>query len=382
MKVLMICQTDISSKESLGVSKKVLGQYKAFRETGGDTWLACMDDGKAILRHGDSKRVLLNARWKSYFTVCSFFSLLPKVAERNGIDVCYIRYPLAGWAFMRMIKGLHKVCKVVVEIPTYPYDQQNKSNHNPVALFDFFQDKLNRVKLKKYVDYIVTYSDDQSIYGIPCVNISNGIDISQIKYLGDLLEYKDDIHLIGVARVQRDHGYDRVIKSMLEYATGNEELKREIFFHIVGSGPADEELRNLTKKSGLEDRVFFHGSKEGKELEEIYAGSHIGVGILGAFRSGVKKTSALKNREYCAMGVPFFGSVEDDAFLGRSDFYKLFPNNESTIDMTQIISFYDEIRNHPEVHMNMRRYAEQNLTWEAQLEKVIHCVFNETNECR
>lgn len=369
----MISTNDIASEVSLGVTKKILGQYKAFQNMGHETWNLCMENGNGVLIGSDDTRTVVKKKVKDYFTVCALFLNAPKVCKELHADLCYIRFPLTDWAFMKMVGNLHKISKVVVEIPTYPYDDQNRSNHNVVAQFAYHQDMFFRAKINPYIDLIATLSDDESIWNIKCVNIQNGLDVNQIEYLGDSLNYEKDINLVGVARVQRDHGYDRVLEGMKSYYTLNNP-ERKIFFHVVGEGEAEGELRALVSAYGLEQYVTFHGFQSGATLEELYKKSQLGVGILGAYRSGINKTSALKHREYCAIGIPFIGSAIDDGFPPACPFYRLFPNDSTPLDMYEIIHFFDEIKKTPGIHEEMREYAEKHFSWETQLEKVLESI--------
>lgn len=371
MNVLMISVSDMSVPTSLGVTKKIKGQYSAFQELGCTTYNLCFDNGDGVLIHGNKQKIISKRKVKDYFTVIDLFDKAPIICKKLGIDLCYIRYPLADWSFMRMVRRLHKICKVVVEIPTYPYDEQNKKLTNIIARINLFQDKRFRDSIHKYVDRIATFSSDDTIYGTKCINISNGIDINSVKYLGDSLVYDDTINLIGVAKIQRDHGYDKVIHALKEYYK-NDTNDLTINLHIVGSGDEEHSLIKLTKENRLENHVFFYGVKSGKELEDIYRKSNIGIGFLAAYRSGLDSISALKTKEYCAIGLPFINAVNDSAI--SSEFSKKFPNTEEPISINEIISYFEYIKAHPEIHSQMRRFAEENLSWEKQIRTVIETI--------
>ena len=372
MKILMICNTDLSSNESLGVVKKVKGQYSAFSNLGCDTYLACLNNGNAVLNQAGTERIIVERKNKFVFTVFTMFKKIPNIVKEEKIDVCFIRYPLADWAFIKMLKQLYRISTVVVEMPTFPYDQQASNNKNIVSQFNFFQDMHYRKYLKRYVKCFVTYGDQETIYDVKCIKINNGIDVSSVKYLGDKLIYNKDINLIAVARVQRDHGYDRIIEGMKVYYDNNVSPKVKINLHIVGSGEAESELKKLVMKYSLSQYVYFHGVKTGNELEKLYLSSQIGVGFLGIFRSGLNAISALKNKEYCAVGIPIFGSAIDNSIPVGADYYKMIQNDDSPVNMNDIIQFFDYIKKHPEMHSQMRNLAENELSWEKQLQIVIN----------
>lgn len=375
MRVMMISENDIASTESLGVTKKIMGQFHAFQNLECDVYSLCLKDGQGALLHGEETKILFPRQVKNYIAYVKLFSMAADLCKKYAIEMCYIRYPLADWVFMGMVKKLHKLCKVVVEIPTYPYDQQNKNNRNLVARANMFQDRHFRNHMQKHIDLISTFSVDKSIWGIPCVNISNGIDISQIRYLGDQLKYEDDIHLIGVARLQRDHGYDRVIEGLKEYYNSTPKHQRNIYFHIVGKGDAEAELKNLVEQYHLDEYVFFHGIKTGADLEQVYLQCQIAIGSLASYRSGIKLSSELKKREYCAVGIPFIGVRPDTSIPSGAPYYRIVEDSGTPINMNDVIDFFQYIKDNPQIHKVMRNHAEKEMTWDYQIKKVLSLVF-------
>lgn len=371
-KVLMISENDIASNVSLGVTKKILGQYKAFQNLGYDVYNLCLENGEGVLIHGEEKKIVVPRKIKSYFTVAQLYTGAANVCSEYGIDCCYIRFPLADWAFMKMIKKLHKLCKVVVEIPTYPYDNIVAIEKSFITSINFFQDKKNRKSLKKYIDKIIVFGDQKNIYGIPCINICNGIDVSKVEYLGDQLNYSgNEIHLFTVAVLSSVHGIDRIING-LDFYYQIKDRDYNVYLDIVGDGPEKSELQRLVDEKNLKKYILFHGRQYGDNLQDYYIQSQIGIACFGAHRVGFEKTAVLKAREYCSVGLPFISSSKDDAFPeDKCPFYKLFPANDDPIDIEQVIEFYEYIKAHPEIHRQMRTYAEENLTWEKQLKKVM-----------
>ncbi len=375
-KVLMISDNDIGSNESLGVTKKLLGQYSAFNNLGYDTYHLCFKDGCGVLIHGEDVKVLVNPRIKMYFTYVKLLSLAKKVVSENNIDMCYIRYTLADFAFMSMIKKLHNICKVVVEIPTYPYDKQNKELTGIFSKYKIISDKIYRNKLKNYNIVFSSLDNRESIFGVPCINITNGINPNTIEYIGDKINYDNSVRIIAVALVQRDHGYDRLIEGLNNYYKNKPDNSPEVYFNIVGNGNECETLKKLVDDYNLQDYVIFHGAKYGEDLDEIFCENNIAAAGIGGHRSGLKKSCVLKTREYCARGIPFFESLPDDDFPPNVPFCKFVESSENPININEIIEFFNYVKSHPEIHKEMRKYAEENLTWEKQLKKVMDEVNN------
>lgn len=367
----MISDNDITSSQSLGVTKKLLGQFKAFNNLGYDTYHLCFKDEQGVLIHKDTTTVIVKKQLKMYLTYIKLLNAADRICLENKIDMCYIRYPLADFAFMKMIKKLHNICKVVIEIPTYPYDEQCKTISGIFTRYKVLSDKHYRKKLKDYNIKFSTVDNEKSIFGVPCINITNGIDLQSVEYVGDKLLYDDSIRIIAVALVQRDHGYDRVIEGLKNYYSTFNSSRPEVFFNIVGDGPESPALKKMVKDYALADHVVFHGKKFGQELDELFLKNNLAVSGVGGHRSGLTASSTLKTREYCARGIPFICSLPDVAIPPELGFYKLVDSSEEPVDIEKIVEYYNHIRHCPEIREEMRKFAEENLTWEPQLKKVL-----------
>ncbi len=86
---------------------------------------------------------------------------------------------------------------------------------------------------------IVTLSDDKTIFQVPTIQISNGIDAKAIS-IRQKVAADENIHLIGVATLSFWHGYDRVIEGLHKYYKNGNPNRKELFFHIVGDSLSAE----------------------------------------------------------------------------------------------------------------------------------------------
>ena len=159
-----------------------------------------------------------------------------------------------------------------------------------------------------------------------------------------------------------------MILSMAKYYKNNPKVI--VKFHVVGDGDKKvvTELKDLVKKNNLEEHVMFYGYKSGKDLDEIYNKVDIAVGSLGFSRIGLKGGSPLKTREYIAKGVPIILGYEDISLKNTLDFIYQVPNDESVFDLYKILDWY---KNLDKDSTKIRRYAEDNLTWNKQMKKVV-----------
>ena len=132
-----------------------------------------------------------------------------KKCKIKKIESIYIRYYRSDYFFYIFLKVLKKnKIKIILEIPTYPYDGEVKKKN--VSLFI---DKYYREKLYKYVDKIVTYSNDDKIWKIQCINISNGIDLDEIRQKNKIIKKNMNIVFTSVSNCSFWHGIDRFLSA-------------------------------------------------------------------------------------------------------------------------------------------------------------------------
>ncbi|AEX85651.1 glycosyltransferase [Marinitoga piezophila KA3] len=360
MKGLYITKEDILNPEMNGVFRKIYGQISAFKKSEINIDFVYFKGSKMVINN-DSKKSY-SSKFKRNL---SMFSDILKFTDITNYDFLYIRYPFSTKDFISFLKKIKSYnLKVFVEIPTFPYDDEI---HNFKQKLKLYNDKIYRNFLKKFVDYIVTYSEHDEILGIKTIKIVNGIDVDKIPVRSPLPKNKNRIDLIGVANVSKWHGYDRLIKGLEEYYKNKYE--KEVYFHIVGEGPELENLKLLTQNLKLDKFVIFHGFKTGKDLDELFNLADVGIGSLGMYRIGLKKGAILKLREYCSRGLPFIYGYDDSDFDSFKYAFKV-PNNSSIIHINEIIDFYEKFKDRDYIN-EIRKYAEKNLSWAVKLKPII-----------
>lgn len=362
MKKILYITVDNFSENNSGIVKKIKSQQKAFLKLGFQCDLLYSQDNNIYINNNFIKK-----SYNKYYRRLFFFYNLYKYIKLSSYNSLYIRYPGSNIFFIKFLKKIkERNMKVVIEIPTYPYD--NESKGFLMKMFNFI-DKIYREQLYKYIDRVVTFSNDNEIFGIKTIKINNGIDVLQVPIINEEKNYNIDneINFISVAQIAIWHGLDRFILSMSEYYKNNP--KEIIKFHVVGDGQKDvvENLKRLVRDNNLEKFVIFYGYKSGKGLDEIYNKSDIGVGCLGNFRKGILSGGALKNQEYCAKGLPFIIAGYDDNYKDVDFMYKV-AADESLINLNEIINWYKNLKVRPE---QIRKYIEDNLTWDKQMKKVV-----------
>jgi glycosyltransferase involved in cell wall biosynthesis len=267
-----------------------------------------------------------------------------------------------------MVKQMKKDgMKVVMEIPTYPYDSEYKAQG---ISHQIFQDKLFRNQLAKHLDAIITFSDYDVIFGQRTIRISNGIDFESVKVKKSVNNTSKELNLIGVAEIHTWHGFDRVVKGLANYYSKPQ--KYIVKFHVVGyffSKEGEAKFRKIITDNHMERYVILYGKKHGGDLDTIFDYCDFGIGSLGRHRVGIDRIKTLKNREYAARGIPFIYSETDSDFDNRPYILKA-PADETPIDINQVIAFYRTVKMTP----SDIRDSIRDLSWECQMEHVIKSI--------
>ena len=369
MKILFLIFHGFDSNN--GISKKISYQLDAFKANGHETHLCYMDengskrrivDGKTIADYGNGKKGKILKRTE--------FGSIVDYTIKEGIEFVYIRSNHNANPFtIHMVRRMKKNgMKVVMEIPTYPYDQEYFYKNMWRQLV---QDKIFRKLFAKQLDAIVTFTDDDFIFGKRTIRISNGIDFDSVRMKKESHHPTNELHLIGVAEIHSWHGFDRVIKGLADYYTTSRETK--VYFHVVGyffSYVEKDEITHLINENHLESYVILHGKKHGNELDDIFDQCDFGIGSLGRHRVGIDNIKTLKNREYAARGIPFIYSETDTDFDNKSYILKA-PADESPIIIEKIIKFCTQLTISPiEIRSSIKE-----LSWKNQMKRVINETF-------
>jgi hypothetical protein len=350
-----------------GISKKISYQVDALKACGMEVSLCYMDEtqGKkryvndtVIADYGNGVMSKIKKRME--------FTSIARYATDNGIEFVYIRSNHNANPFtIRMVKKMKKTgMKVVMEIPTYPYDSEYEAQGMSRQIF---QDRIFRNQLAKHLDAIVTFSDYDEIFGQRTIRISNGIDFSNVKVKATVNDTSKELNLIGVAEIHRWHGFDRLVKGLAQYYSKPQ--KYIVRFHVVGyffSAEGEAAFKKMISDNHMEEYVILHGKKHGVELDKLFDKCDFGVGSLGRHRVGIEKIKTLKNREYAARGIPFVYSETDSDFDNRPYVLKV-PADESPVDINKIIEFHHQIVLSP----TEIRTSIQTLSWENQMKRVI-----------
>lgn len=363
----------------LGPRRKILGQIKAFEESGISLELVenpfCLS---GIIRGNFLLRQLVCRLPFTYV-----YSKHQYEERYTGADVFYVRFLAGDRAFVRFLKQLREnnpQAKILLELPDYPTTWYMTTSllytliYLPIIIKDWNAGR----KYKKYVDRIVIPQKIENAFQIPVLPIENGINVSDVRCREP--EKTEVIRIIAVAGMCSFHGYDRLIEGLNNYYAQGE--KREVELHMVGgkAEPGNELSRyqDLCQKYHLEKRVIFYGEKKGEELDRVYDKCNLAVGSLGMYRIGYKMASSLKIREYLAKGLPVITGSRVDVFEKKDfPYYLEFENNDTPIGVQKIIDFYDSIyeeKDNRTINEKIREYAAKNCDMKSALKNVIEYI--------
>jgi hypothetical protein len=380
--------SNIDPNKSFGYMPKILGQVKGFQQLGFEMDLICFNHEHEIVlvpfgakeeNYERETPILLAFASNNLFgRRLSLLRQMLKYLESQQVQFLYLRYPRSDPLFLYFLHKVRSKCPkllILSEFPTFPYD---KEYFLPFSLKDaiiFLLDKLTRQYLSRFIDRAISVNYEKPIFGIPIISIDNGIlvaDYTTIIYSLDVSP--PALNLIGVANVNTWHGYDRVLHGLGHYYVQNHHPERSVVFHIVGARePYLKELLALVTQLKITDYVVFHNPCQGKVLETIFVGCQLAVGVLGGHRKGLEVMSPLKNREYCARGIPFVFGHEDPDFPPDFPYALHLPSNEDPIDIQALINFIEKmgkINQNLNISEEMRTYATDHLDWSVKMKKV------------
>ena len=372
MKILFLVYHGFSDES--GISKKIHYQVKGLQQNGHDVHLCYYDfdprghrcryvGNKVIADYGTGALAAIRSRTQldCIYNYCAV----------NAIEMVYARsFMNASPILVRLFHKLNKRgIKCITEIPTYPYDSEFKGYPLKYKI-PLYIDKLFRKALAKKMEAIVTFSNEETIFGKRTICISNGIDLDSIPIHNP--KKQNDIHLIAVAEIHYWHGFDRLVAGMGEYYKLNPDA-RKVFFHVVGweddRGTTSNgylTVEQTAKKYNIGQYVVNHGKLFGDKLDEVFNQCVFAIGSLGRHRSGITNIKTLKNREYAARGIPFIYSETDNDFEDKPYIIKA-PADESPVNIRQIIDFIDT----HDVNPTEIRNTVEHLSWRFQMEKVV-----------
>lgn len=356
--MIYVILVDLFSKGYIGIKKKVFAQIKVFEKKFSRAYYTSYSGQMIYLI---SKGKILEKELAITKQECNHWIL--EWIQKYGMQRAYIRYNLSDKWFVEFLKELkERNVTSVLEFPTIPYDGEISNDRVRV------EDKHYREQLAGCIEQCTTYSNYDSVFGIPCIPLANGVDLEEYP-IHNIRKPDGTIVLIAVATMNKWHGYERVIEGMADYYANHG--TETIIFRLVGEGTETDKYQQLTKKYKLQEHVEFLGRLEGEDLNRQYDEADIAVGTLAMYKVNIISGSPIKLREYCARGIPFIYGYEDAGFTGEENYVLKVSNDSQPLDMIKIIDFYNRVKQHNFYAEDMRKYVSEKYTWDIILNQVL-----------
>lgn len=370
---------------------KASGQIKAFNKLNINTTIVTMENEKSscvfeVIKYENGK---FNIKQKKIISKAyefkqgdnGFISLFKRLIKTikinnlfkkevlnyyysNDFQYCYIRRIGFFVIFLKsMFKKISKKTKIIYEIPTYPLDKYDSFLINFSQKIEMF---IFNLFIKKYITVIPVMLQNDAVLDKKMISIYNSVDYDNYKHI-DITkpELKKDFNILIVAHILPWHGYDRLINSIKEY-NGKYNVHVDIY---SGFNSETIKLQNLVRKYNLESKINFLGQKPINEILENISKYHIAMGSLGYHRRNGKYDTSIKNKEYCAMGLPCVCSSKDLSFPNNYKYIYMVSNDDKNFDIGEIISWYKKIYKY-DYKNEMRMYAQDKLNFETNYKKI------------
>jgi glycosyltransferase involved in cell wall biosynthesis len=360
-----------------GVCKKIKGQIKNLKKQGVIVFLNQYEEiWNSVLPKNQNKIVgilhskifILNIffKMKREFLVNNALNDLIKTSKKD--DILYFRFPVPSFMLSKILKKPRK-CKIVIEYQSIePLEWRSKGEWILILTDIFFGGAI-----RKYSDAIVGVTNEITQYerkrsgckDKKYITIGNGFDVNSVNIRKPPKFTSEELLILGVADVNRWHGFDRVIAGIALYS-GSLCIK----LHIAGSGPDVPYLMKMVKDYKIDEKVIFHGFVSNAELDSLFDNCHIAVGSLGMHRIGLKEASILKAREYCSRGIPFILGYLDPDFPAEFVYAYNIPDDETPVSIEDIVHFTGQIFNDLGHSQRMRDYAMNYIDWSVKMKRL------------
>lgn len=295
------------------------------------------------------------------------FRYLFDYASDNDYDIVYMRRLMSKIVYAGPhFKHLSKKCRIVYEIPTFPFDV-------PANRLYALRDKLEMFTYRRCKKYISVTSCCLYQHGRPDPDwllFENGIDISNysVHDMPPLDSESATINMLMIANMQSWHRSERILYAIRDY-------KGPHRLHLTVASPESPEytaMKQLAADTGIADMIDFHGFLQISEINRIAEDCHIAVGQLSGSEYGVMETHAIKHKDYCGLGLPMFSTCTDSSFPADYPYYYFMKDTDADIDLNAIIRWYEEIRkSHPGYRKEMYEHAKDRLQYNGYVSEII-----------
>lgn len=360
--------------------RKILGQLDGFRKFGLLTFLCSYDWEKGVYflaKISESNIFEIKCECQGSWSRGAFAKFFSNIENKYKFQYYYFRRFGIGIIFLgRNIRKINKYDnrKVIYEMPTYPLDSSTfvsrvvceiEKIYLQHAIFPYADSIPVFVRTKEYS------LSEKMVVASNCVHAKE-----YLKYVNfPLPDYNGkELRFLAIAHTEYWHGYDRMMETIASWTK-----LPEIKFTVYGNYTQETKmLIELCENENIKN-VEFLEEKDVDNFDEFICQYHIGVGCLALSRrnnsrkekESIALDTSLKNKEYCAMGIPFIHTAEDISFSENLIFHLLLPDDETILDIEKIAVWYEEFRKKILDRKYMWEYAEKNLNYLSYAQKII-----------
>lgn len=349
-----------------GVDKKISGSVSALRKIGYSTDLK---------------------QWRGNFITKRLKMLAALATSKANILIirhdCFLPIFYLPSYFLARVLGK----KIIIDIPT-PLVTAVSEFASAESNFFVKACKISLILLQHPVcifpaNLILQYAPDSKFLTLFTKHktqlIANGYDVHEVQPL-DLNESSNtdqrNINFLAIGSIADWHGYDRLLLGVQSYYQRENVPNTNITIDFIGDGPALDSLKALTKNCNLSEHVKFHGQLTGEQLTKHLKSAHLGIGTLGLHRKGLSLASPLKNREYCAFGLPFICSHKDIDFVDQPFVFNI-PPDESAVNIQLILENLTDLKKTGLDKKHIHSFGLNNIDFQAKWKNILSkIVFN------
>lgn len=302
-------------------------------------------------------------------------------------DIIFMRYPRANMALCKFSKawGSKTVMNhVAAEVPEIRL-HKNQNNSSFVAgllgnlefrWWPIFLEKLLGGIIRKNIRVGLCNSEDIASYQRKIAGgqykteiVSDGVDAK--KYPAHTPpKYEKKLSLIFLKGASTDASYNGLDKVFLA-------LKSDPNCELTIVGHQLEYEKNIAEAAGVIKQVHFKVAMTAEELTVEFTHHHMALGAFGIHRRGLKSNSTLKNREYCARGIPFIFGHQDPDLLNGDGNTKLWMEvaaDEAPLKIADWREFYSEFLALSDGVARLRQYAFDHLDYSKKMQDLQQCL--------
>ena len=331
-KIMVLCTTDNM------ITQFLLPHIEDLKGMGADVECVCARTGKwfdEIEEKGIVCHEIAFKRNPLKFANLKAYRKLKKLQKEKNYDIIYCQQPVGG--LMGRLLGKKFKKKVI-------YTAHGFFFYNGCSLKKRLLYKTAEKWLAKYTDVLITINQEdfeaaqkfsaKKVYKISGIGLQldkfKELDFDKEKFKASLGIKKDEKVVLSIAEMIKRKNYETMIKviSNLRY--------EKIKYIICGCGVEEKNLKDLTKKLGLEDKIIFLGYRKDipkiLEISDVFLHcSHqegLTMSIMEAMKSGlpVVTSDARGNRDLIEDGKGGFVCPTTDVKIITEKLKKLLDN--------------------------------------------------------